>query len=59
MEIKWFSQCTLSEESMTFHTEHLQLKPVLDLAQKLDIATNPHPQAISKLGAEAPGLVHA
>jgi len=35
---------------MTFHSEHLQLKPVLDLARQLDIATNPHPQAIFEAG---------
>ncbi len=36
---------------MTFHTEHLKLKPVLDLTRKLDIATNPHPQAIFESGS--------
>jgi hypothetical protein len=36
---------------MTFHTEHLKLKPVLDLTRKLDIATNPHSQAIFEAGS--------
>ncbi|MDO8754208.1 MAG: hypothetical protein Q7J80_09980 [Anaerolineales bacterium] len=35
---------------MTFHSEHLRLKPVLELARQLDIATNPHPQAIFEAG---------
>lgn len=35
---------------MTFHSEHLRLKPALDLARQLDIATNPHPQAIFEAG---------
>ncbi len=32
---------------MSYHSEHQRMKPVLDLARKLDIATNPDPQAIS------------
>lgn len=35
---------------MTFHSEHLRLKPMLELARQLDIATNPHPQAIFEAG---------
>lgn len=35
---------------MTYATEHRRLRPVLDLARKLDIATNPDPQAIFKAG---------
>lgn len=36
---------------MTFHSDHLLLKPVLELAQQLDIATNPDPQAIFEAGS--------
>jgi len=36
---------------MTYYSEHLKLKPVLDLARKYDIATNPHPQAIFEVGS--------
>ena len=36
---------------MTFHTEHLRMKPVLDLARQLDIAINPHPHAIFEAGS--------
>jgi hypothetical protein len=35
---------------MTYHTEHLRLKPVLELARQFDIATNAHPQAIFEAG---------
>ena len=35
---------------MSYHTEHLRLKPVLDLARKLDIATNPEAKAIFEAG---------
>lgn len=35
---------------MTFHSEHLRLKPVLELARQFDIATNPDPQAIFEAG---------
>ena len=31
---------------MSHSSEHQRLKPVLDLARKLDIATNPHPSAV-------------
>jgi hypothetical protein len=31
---------------MSYQTEHQRLKPVLDLANRLDIASNPDPQAI-------------
>jgi hypothetical protein len=36
---------------MSYYTEHLKLKPVLDLARKLDIATNADPQAIFEAGS--------
>jgi len=36
---------------MTYHTEHLRLKPVLDLAREFDIATNADPQAIFEAGS--------
>jgi len=36
---------------MTFHSEHLRMKRVIDLARQLDIATNPHPQAIFEAGS--------
>ena len=35
---------------MTYQSEHQRLKPVLDLASQLDIATNPNPQAIFEAG---------
>jgi hypothetical protein len=35
---------------MSHSSEHQRLKPVLDLARKLDIATNPHPAAIFEAG---------
>lgn len=35
---------------MTIRSEHYRLKPVLDLARRLDIATNPHPSAIFEGG---------
>ena len=35
---------------MSYTSEHQRMKPVLDLARKLDIATNPHPQAIFEAG---------
>ncbi len=31
---------------MSHHSEHMRIKPVLDLARQLDIATNPEPLAI-------------
>lgn len=36
---------------MSYHSEHTRMKPVLDLARTLDIATNPGPQAIFEAGA--------
>ena len=36
---------------MSHHSEHQKMKPVLDLARKLDIATNPHPAAIFEVGS--------
>ncbi|CAG0986683.1 hypothetical protein ANAEL_02062 [Anaerolineales bacterium] len=36
---------------MTHYSEHLKMKPALDLARKLDIATNPDPQAIFEAGS--------
>ena len=35
---------------MSYHTEHQRLKPVLDLARQLDIATNPEAKAIFEAG---------
>ena len=35
---------------MTYSNEHRRLKPVLDLARRLDIATNPEPEAIFEAG---------
>ncbi|HEU0293632.1 MAG TPA: hypothetical protein VFR47_12900 [Anaerolineales bacterium] len=35
---------------MSYYSEHQRLKPVLDLARQLDIATNPHPSAIFEAG---------
>ena len=36
---------------MSYQSEHQRMKPVLDLARKLDIATNPHPSAIFEAGS--------
>jgi hypothetical protein len=36
---------------MSYHSEHQRMKPVLDLARQLDIATNPHPSAIFEAGS--------
>ena len=36
---------------MSHHSEHQKMKPVLDLARKLDIATNPHRAAIFEAGS--------
>jgi hypothetical protein len=36
---------------MTYHTEHQRLRPVLELARKLDIATNPEPEALFEAGS--------
>jgi hypothetical protein len=36
---------------MSYHTEHKRIKPVLDLARQLNIATNPHPGAIFEAGS--------
>ena len=36
---------------MSYHSEHQRLKPVLDLARQLDIASNPHPGAIFEAGS--------
>lgn len=38
------------EQSYVYQTEHKRRKPVLELAQQLDIATNPHPSAIFEAG---------
>ncbi|MBC8506916.1 MAG: hypothetical protein H8D34_18785 [Chloroflexi bacterium] len=35
---------------MTYASEHQRLKPVLEAARKLDIATNPTPEAIFEAG---------
>jgi hypothetical protein len=35
---------------MSYQSEHQRMKPVLDLASQLDIATNPNPQAIFEAG---------
>ncbi|RPI91094.1 MAG: hypothetical protein EHM40_16710 [Chloroflexi bacterium] len=35
---------------MSYQSEHKLMKPVLDLARQLDIATNPHPSAIFEAG---------
>lgn len=35
---------------MSYQSEHQRMKPVLDLAHHLDIATNAHPQAIFEAG---------
>ena len=36
---------------MSYTTEHKRIKPVLDLARKLDIATNPAPEALFEAGS--------
>lgn len=36
---------------MSFHSEHKRMKPVLDLARQLDIASNPDPRAIFEAGS--------
>ena len=36
---------------MSYQSEHQQMRPVLDLARQLDIATNPNPQAIFEAGS--------
>lgn len=35
---------------MSHYSEHQRMNPVLDLARKLDIATNPHPAALFEAG---------
>jgi hypothetical protein len=35
---------------MSYHSEHQRMKPVLDLARKLDIASNPSSQALFEAG---------
>jgi hypothetical protein len=35
---------------MTYHTQHQRMRPVLDLARKLDIATNPALEALFEAG---------
>jgi len=35
---------------MSYHSEHKRMKPMLELARQLDIATNPHPSAIFETG---------
>ena len=35
---------------MSYTHEHRRLKPILDLARRLDIATNPEPEAIFEAG---------
>jgi hypothetical protein len=36
---------------MSYHSQHRRMKPVLDLARELDIATNPAPDAIFEAGS--------
>ena len=36
---------------MSYHSEHMRLKPVLEIARQLDIATNPEPAAIFEAGS--------
>jgi hypothetical protein len=36
---------------MSYHSEHKRLKPILDLAHQLDIASNPDPRAIFEAGS--------
>lgn len=36
---------------MSYHSEHMRMKPVLNLARQLDIATNPEPTAIFEAGS--------
>ncbi len=35
---------------MSYHSEHQRMQPMLDLARRLDIATNPDPRAIFEAG---------
>lgn len=35
---------------MSYHSEHKKMKPVLDKARELDIATNPAPEALFEAG---------
>jgi hypothetical protein len=35
---------------MSYHSEHKRMKPVLDLARQLDIASNPDPTALYEAG---------
>ncbi len=35
---------------MFYHSKHQRMKPVLNLARQLDIATNPHPSAVFEAG---------
>ncbi|HAX68688.1 MAG TPA: hypothetical protein DCY14_03690 [Anaerolineae bacterium] len=39
------------EKKMTMQSEHQKIKPVLDLARQLDIASNPDPAAIFEAGS--------
>ena len=36
---------------MSYHSQHRRMRPALDLARKLDIATNPAPDAIFEAGS--------
>ena len=36
---------------MSYHSQHRRMKPVLDLARELDIASNPAPEAIFEAGS--------
>ena len=36
---------------MTYHSEHMRMKPILDLARQFDIVTNPEPSAIFEAGS--------
>lgn len=36
---------------MSYHSEHMRMKPVLDLARQFDIAINPDPSAIFEAGS--------
>lgn len=36
---------------MSYHSEHMRMKPVLDLARQFDIAINPEPEAIFEAGS--------
>jgi len=44
------SHTTERNNLMSYHSEHQRMKPVLDMARQLDIATNPHPSAIFEAG---------